>query len=473
MRGIVLGITFFSLLPFIFIKGPFFGILMWYWVSLMTPQLLVWKSFFAAIPYALIVAVATLLSWLLSREPKLPPGDRLTALFLLWMIWISITSFFGSGPQAQVLQYWLVTEKMLLMTVVAYALTNTRERIDQLIVVCALSVGFFGFKGGLWVLLTGGSAHIKGPGGLLGGNNELGVALTMMLPLMFYLRQRYSGTRFKWPLQALIALNVIADLFTYSRGALLGISAMLAMAWLRSRHKLLSAMAVVTLAAGVFVFAPPQWTARMHTIENYQKVGSAVARLYLWRLAWAMTLKHPILGGGFHWSYNPATVAREFAGSGFHWPFVNRTIVAHSDLPPLIHPRAMHSIWFEALSDHGFPGLVLFFAFGLFMLFDARWLMRRTRDRPDLDWANNLGRMMQASLVGFAVGGTFASMYYYDGFYVIVVITAAARRVVAADLAKAAAPAARAVIARPPRSRRPLRPRPIAGAGRTSLDAPG
>ena len=73
MRGIILFIIFFSSLPFIFISGPFWGILMWYWVALMNPQNVIWDSVFASIPFSFIVAVSTLLSWLLSqRESKFP-----------------------------------------------------------------------------------------------------------------------------------------------------------------------------------------------------------------------------------------------------------------------------------------------------------------------------------------------------------------------------------------------------------------
>jgi probable O-glycosylation ligase (exosortase A-associated) len=257
-------------------------------------------------------------------------------------------------------------------------------------------------------------------------------------------------------------LNVVAALFTYSRAALLAISAMLGMAWLRSRYKLLSAMAVVPLAVGVLALAPPQWTARMHSIEDYKQDGSAQTRLYMWRLASAMALRHPILGGGFEWGINVEAVNREFAGSDLHTPFVNGQFVINNVEPPLVNPTAVHSIWFQALSEQGFPGFVLYLSFGLFLLLDARWLVRSTRGRPELDWANYLGRMLQASLVGFAVGGTFASMDLYDLFYLLAVIAAAARRVVAAELAKAAAPAARAAISRVPRAGSRPRPQPVA-----------
>jgi putative inorganic carbon (hco3(-)) transporter len=465
MRGILLGLAFFSSLPLIFIKGPFFGILMWYWVSLMNPQYMVWDSFFSNLPYALIVAVSTFVSWLmLSREPKLPPGDKVTGLLCLLMIWMSITSWFGSGPPQEIFDWWLLAEKMLLMTVVAYTLTYTRERLDQLILVCALSLGLLGLRGGVWVLLTGGANQVELPGSsMISGNNEVGVALTTMLPLLFYLRQRYNQPYLKWPMRALIGFTVIADLFTYSRGTFLALAAVAAVAWFRSRHKLLSAMVIVVVAAGIWNFAPQQWFERMGTIETYQTDGSAESRLYLWRLAWAMALKHPVLGGGFHWSFDPAAVNREFFGSDLHWPAgIGAASEIRSDnyLPALVTPRALHSIWFETLSDQGFPGLALFVAIFLVAALDSRWLVRRARGQPDLAWADNLGRMLQVSLVGYAVAGTFASMSLYDGFYVVVIIAAAARRVVSNELAEARTrqPAKLSTI---PPSRSPLRPQPI------------
>ena len=54
-----------------------------------------------------------------------------------------------------------------------------------------------------------------------------------------------------------------------------------------------------------------------------------------------------------------------------------------------------------------------------------------------LRWANDLGRALQASIIGFAAGGTFASLEMWDGYYLILVIAASARVIVAKELAKA------------------------------------
>jgi putative inorganic carbon (hco3(-)) transporter len=422
MRGLILLIVFFSALPFIFVNGPFFGVLMWYWISLMNPQKMVWNSFAAGIPYAHIVAVSTLVWWLLSRpEPKLPPMNKTTGLLVMLAVWISVTSIFGTGPGNQIYEKWQLAEKMLLMTIVAYTLTTTRRRLDQLIAVCTLSIAAFGVKGGLSSLLfSGGTARIYGPDGtMISDNNDLGVALTMILPLLFYIRERYRQPYLKWPFLVLIGLTFIGDIFTYSRGALLALFAMGAMLWWRSRRKVSMALLIAVAAFGVWSYAPDEWFARMGTIESYQADASAETRLYLWHLSWDMALKRPITGAGFHWSYDPNSVNRQLRDSG---------------LPPLTRPRAAHSNWFEMLGDHGFVGLAIFVAILISTALDASWLVRQSRGNPDLEWANTLGRMLQASLVGYCAGGSFATQGMFDGFYAVVIIAAAARRIVAAEI---------------------------------------
>src|SRR4051794_5113579 len=188
MRGLVLFIIFIGLIFLVF-KRPFVGILVWFWISLLNPHRLIYGFFATSISYALITAVVTLGSWLLlhPEEPKFPPRDRTTFLIVALMVWFSITSLTGMGPPAEIVDRWSTAEKTLLMTLVAYAMTNTRERFDQLVLICALSIAFYGFSGGIFAILHGGAYRIYGPSGsMIGDNNTLGLALTMDLPLLFY-----------------------------------------------------------------------------------------------------------------------------------------------------------------------------------------------------------------------------------------------------------------------------------------------
>jgi hypothetical protein len=106
-----------------------------------------------------------------------------------------------------------------------------------------------------------------------------------------------------------------------------------------------------------------------------------------------------------------------------------------TDLPRLTKPRAAHSIYFDALSEHGWVGLALFLMILGYSWFNCAWLIRRSRGRPELAWANLLGRMGQAVLVGYATAGAFASQAYLDEYWGIIFIFDAARRLVAKEIA--------------------------------------
>jgi len=55
--------------------------------------------------------------------------------------------------------------------------------------VIVLSIGFFVLKGGLFTVLGGGTNWVFGPAGsFIHDNNELGLALVTVIPLMRYLQ---------------------------------------------------------------------------------------------------------------------------------------------------------------------------------------------------------------------------------------------------------------------------------------------
>jgi hypothetical protein len=103
-------------------------------------------------------------------------------------------------------------------------------------------------------------------------------------------------------------------------------------------------------------------------------------------------------------------------------------------------PRATHSSYFEVLTEHGYVGLVLFLLIGIYSWSNCSWLIRHARERPDLAWANLLGRMGQAALVGYWVGGAFASLAYLDEYWGILFMFDAARRIVAREISPPVVP---------------------------------
>ena len=165
--------------------------------------------------------------------------------------------------------------------------------------------------------------------------------------------------------------------------------------------------------------AGSEWFARMGTIETYQQDPSAMSRIYIWNVTLRIVEEHPIVGGGFVMTHFPAVVNPLLRGTG---------------LAQLQAPLAEHSIYFEVLAEHGWPGLALFLMIAGYSWRTCSWLVRRTRERPDLDWANLLGRMGQASLVAYWTAGAFVAQAYLDEYFCVIFILEAARRLVAREI---------------------------------------
>lgn len=421
MRGYLFFLLFVSSLPLIFVS-PFNGILIWYAFSLGNFHTLTW-GFLENLNYAYVIVILTCISWLFSRSNKKQlPLTPLVVLTLLFSLWMTVTSFFALGPAYDVWDRWLFVHKILFMCLVGFALTTTREQINQLIWVVVLAVGFWGVKGTISVVLHGGtSGGIHGPeGGVTAANNEFGIALIMILPLLFYHWYNAQNRRLRHALMVMGFLIALAVILTFSRGALLGLCAMGAVFWLRSRAKVATGLLIIFVAVAVYSLAPQAWFDRMATIQEYEKDGSAMGRIDFWKISIRIAEVHPILGGGFKVTY---------------WPAITNPMLEGTDLKKLTIPRSVHSIWFDALSEHGIPGLALFLLIAGYSWLTCSWLIRNTRDRPELAWANLLGRMGQAVLVGFWTAGSFASLAYFDEYWCIIFIFASARRLVARRIA--------------------------------------
>jgi putative inorganic carbon (hco3(-)) transporter len=422
MRGFVFFLVFVSSLPFIFVS-PFNGVLIWYIFSLGNFHTLTW-GFFSDLYYAYIIAILTCLAWMISwTEKKQLPLTPLVVLTLLFIVWMTITSLCALAPEEDVWAKWTTVQKILLMCLVGFALTTTRRRVDLLVWVVVLSIGFWGVKGAISFPLHGGGNGIHGPdGGVTADNNEFGVALVMLLPLQFYLLRIVTDHRVRRGLIVMAVLLIFAVIFTYSRGAAVGLCAMGVVVWLRSRAKLATGATILVGGLAVYAVVPQSWLDRMDTIGHYEDDSSAMGRINFWMASLRIAELHPIMGGGFRVTF---------------WPQVTNAMLEGTRIPRLDKPRATHSIYFDALSEHGYVGLALFLMIAACSWRNCSWMIRQSRDRPDLAWASLLGRMGQAVLVGFWSAGAFASLAYFDEYWCILFILDAARRVVAREIAPA------------------------------------
>src|SRR5262249_54618810 len=265
-----------------------------------------------SIPLGQFVAGATILGAIGSRD--LRPLPRCREVYLLLALWIVffLSTIFAVFPDNAWPQFFKVS-KILIMTVMTLLLFQDIQRIRALLWVIALSIGFFGFKGGLWALFTGGGNMVLGPpGSFISGNTEIGMAMNMVLPIFLFLRREEKRGWVRHFLLVLFGLSVVAILITYSRGAFLGLAVVLSMLFLKSRAKVLALLLLTTGVPLAMSTLPEKWFTRMETIQTYEEDQSAMARIRAWGVAYDLAMDHPILGAGFR-PFNAQTY-REYTG---------------------------------------------------------------------------------------------------------------------------------------------------------------
>ena len=408
MRDILITVVILGLLPLI-LKKPRLGTYVWVWLAMMVPHRLAF-GFARSLPFSQMVAVATLIGFLATRDRYRLPRSPVFWVYLSFFGWMTVTSFFALDDAEAIFQRWFEVLKIHLFIYLSLMLIRGRDQIERLIWVMTLSLGFYGLKGGIFTLLTGGGGRVWGPtGGVIAGNNALGVALVMLVPFIYYLIQRTAQRYARYGLILLMVATFLAILGTQSRGALLALVAMAVLLALRSKQRLMSMVAIGGVLALAMAFMPDTWTNRMNTIETYDGDSSAMSRVYTWTTLWNLALDRPFVGAGFNAAI--PMVFMKYAPPG----------VGNFDFDGAIY--VAHSIYFQALGEHGFPGLALFLLLGLVTWLRAGRLAKQALgDAGYATWVPMLMRMVQVSLGGFAVGGAFLSMVHYDFPYYLVAI---------------------------------------------------
>ena len=411
MRDVLLTAFVFGLLPFI-VRSPVLGAYAWAWLGMMNPHRGTF-GFARTLPFAQTVAIATLVGLLFTKQRKKYPLDGISISLIALLAWMTVTSFFALHPRPELVQdRWIFVMKIQLMLFVTMMLVRGRTDIERLIWVITASIGFFGVKGGVWTVLTGGGGRVWGPAGsMVEDNNELAVALTMLVPMMFFLYQVAKKRWIRWGIVFSMAASTLSILGSQSRGALVALVAMALFLGIKGKHPVRSSLIILltlTLAIG---FMPESWTKRMDTIQGYQSDTSAMSRLYAWKTMWNCAVDRPMLGCGFL-SDNSNVFSRYAPQAKEFEPLQGTIFVAHS-------------IYLQFLGEHGFPGLFLFLLLGIATWRTARKLAKQTRGDPEFEgWVPQLMPMIQVSMIAYAVGGAFLSLGYFDlPYYIFAIVS--------------------------------------------------
>jgi O-antigen ligase len=324
---------------------------------------------------------------------------RATWYWVAFLAWMIIATFFSSwqgGSAARVYDYARVSF-LLVFIVGGMAATWKEVRAVFFTIAAAGFVNLLSSR--LFSSDSGGRISLQSSG-TIGNSNDLAAHLLLVLPFILYLvMDRKIPAVFRYTLLAPIAYGIWVILGTASRGALVALAVVfLYLLWSASPvQRILTLVAVVTIAASAFAFLPSNALTRLGSLfgeEHQEAKESGESRSYLFRTSVQYTLEHPLFGVGPDQFANFEGKERVSAGQIGSW-------------------HATHCAWTQISSECGIPALI-FAVLGIGSAFE---MVRRTRmeakKKGFTDIANACFCYLIA-MVGFLVAITFlANAYRY------------------------------------------------------------
>jgi len=328
----------------------------------------------------------------------------------------AVTYFYAIFPTVH---YAAVTAfaTQLLVISIAYKMIDTEKKLD--LVLWGYIVGAFYLSFYIFQLGRNSGMRVEGMGMVdAPGSNALAAAIAPSLVLCLYYYWRFDTKRFKvvFAIAGVFIANAIV--LINSRGAFLAVSTSLLYfmfyMYTSSQQKRFQKATAVWLTivglAGVVYLADDSFIERMKSISNTavsEQAESGSTRTVFWKGAWEMAKDYPLGTGA--------------SGFQYYAPFY---------VPEHIHTgrsrnRAVHSTWFEALTEVGYLGLIVFVLM-LYSCFKTTNKCKKLLKEKNTPEAYFKVIAIEAAFISFLVSSTFINRYKAELLYWLVLYTACA-----------------------------------------------
>lgn len=401
LRDVLLFMILLPLIP-VAVARPFVGALVFAFLALNNPHRMVYGPA-EDVPWSMIFGIATLVGMLFTKERRIGAGLVGYSPVLAYLAWACVTTAFALIP-LEAEERLVSVLKVHVACLTTLMLLTTMKRARILLTVLVVAIGYYGVKGGAFTIVTGGSERVWGPpSSAIYDNNHLATGLVITLPLLFWLLGETTRRWQRWAIMGTIALSVVSVLGAHSRGSFMALCAAALFVGLRSSRKFATVVALGALLVAAGFFMPDKFWDRIETIGTYNEDMSAQQRLNSWRGA-INVANDRITGGGYEY-YGPEASAK------------------YTERPDWV--VASHSIYFQAIGEQGWIGLVLYLAIWVNVVWRL-WRITRSPDTdPEAQSAKRFARLMQASLVGFFVGGALYNIGNWDMMFYLLAVTVA------------------------------------------------
>lgn len=360
----------------------------------------IWTSL-AVFPWAQTTLIACTVALIFERGRRIRFLTPVTGLLAIFTVQLVLSSLFAYEPGRSI-DGWTTYFNWLLVFFLAINIVDSSEKFYVFMLLFLL----WSFKMSQHAARSWASAGfafrgwgVVGIGGWFGDSGEFGIQMTIFFALSAYMLASFWG-RWGWTKRVLFGLlpmtAAIAVVGTSSRGALLGLTAVVLFMVLQTR-KSKAILAGAGFGLLVLLLIPQQ------QIERFEQAGedkTSQARLTLWEDGFEILNRHPALGIGYD-----------------NWlPYYRRTYGGR--LVP-------HNIFVEAGAELGYPGLVVFFLL-VGATFRLNWRTRRMslRFSDGGGFLRNMSLAFDAALVGYLVCGLFVTVLFYPFFWINLTMSA-------------------------------------------------
>lgn len=285
--------------------------------------------------------------------------------------------------------------KMLPYILSITILVNSMDRLKQLIFICCILMTYVS----IYSFIHGG----VGSGNYFKDENDLSLYVNTFLPFSYFLFF-YEKTRFKKIFYGFsLVIGTMAVVNSMSRGGFVGLIAIVAVIWMYSRRKILSALAIVVCSMLVMYYGGEVYKSEMATITD---IGGSTAkeRIESWKTSINMFIANPLGVGGNNFQVRFPEYQTSYFKKGM-WG------------------RVAHSLWFTLLAELGIFGVIFYLLFLKYNIRDLFFLKNLSiRGDPDFEYLRILSLAMLASFAGFFTSGSFLSVLYYPHYWYLTAV---------------------------------------------------
>jgi O-antigen ligase len=282
-------------------------------------------------------------------------------------------------------------------------LIDTKHRLQMTIRVIVLVETF----ASLWLYKQYYIDHWPRPLGPSADPNYEALSLVMTVPLAIWLTRYEKRDLWKWAGRICTPILAFAVFVSQSRGGLLALIVMAAIAWLNSEHKMRLTVGFTVAVAIMFAIGPSNMIKRIEQIQiqGQAQTGAEIstrARVELTRAGIRMMEDHPVFGVGLG----------QFQSVEFHY---NPLLISLEAIPHIAH-----NTYVQLGAEGGIPTLALFLAILGVTLSTCRRAQKALGVPADMA---ALALAFQVGLIGIMVSEVFLSAQYIKEIWVFISLT--------------------------------------------------